>query len=153
MTTKNATREMERIQEHAARIARGDEKVKPGEPVRFTTASVVGDTYRQGDLYLQIADNKPPKGYVECEKPLVQLVPGNTVGARHCLDGTVGVRMWVPKEFTEDSLEGPYFQLTEERTVLHPTHGQVSIPAGFSVQCHFQREWDREQEKERRARD
>lgn len=149
--------EIEKIQRHAKRIATGqDPKVQPGQPARFTEACVDGDAIWQGDLGLVIAGSKAPKGYVCVSQPTDldrQLVPGNTQGAKHCLDSLDGVTLYRPVGWNEESLDGPYLQLAEERTVLHPTHGSVTIPAGFSVQCHYQREWDREQAKERRARD
>lgn len=152
--------EIEKIQRHAKRIANGkDPKVRPGMPFRFTEACTVNDCCWQGDLGIVIAgdaDSHPPAGYLmvvsrtELDR---QLVPGNTQGAKHCLDSLNGVTLYRPQQWTEESLEGPFLQFTEERTILHPTHGPVTIPAGFSVQCHYQREWDRELAKERRARD
>lgn len=148
--------ELEKLERYTKRIAGGkDPKVRPGQPARFTEASTVGDAIWQGDLALVIA-GKPPNGFKEVQKPSDQdrqLVPGNTQGAKHCLDALDGVTLYRPAEWTEDSLDGPFFQLAQERTVLHPTHGAVTIPAGFGVQCFYQREWDREQAKERRARD
>lgn len=148
--------EIEKIQRHAKKIASGkDLKVKPGQPERFTAAATENDCIVQGDLYIVVA-LKAPSGYVRINKPKDadrQLVPGNTQGAKHCLDSLAGVELWRPKNWTEESLEGPFLRLSQERTILHPTHGAVTIPAGMSVQCHYQKEWDREQAKERRARD
>lgn len=145
---------IEKIEEHCQRIARGDERVYPGMPMRFTEGCVSGDCIWQGDLGLVIVDGKkPPKNYVKPEKPTAQLVPGNNVGAKHCLDTLDGMTMYVPKNWDEDSLQGPFLVLSKEVTVLHPTHGSVTIPAGFNVQCYYQREYDRELEKERRAKD
>jgi hypothetical protein len=115
---------------------------------------VPGDCIWQGDLGLVIvADKKPPKGYVKPNKATVQLVPGNTVGSKHCLDTLDGVEMYVPNEWNEETLDGPFLMVNKEVNVLHPTHGTVTIPAGFNVQCYYQREYDRELERERRARD
>lgn len=145
--------EIEKIQKHAKRIASGkDSKVQPGMPARFTEAATIDDCIWQGDLALVIAA-EIPDGYEKSANPSSQLVPGNTQGAKHCLDSLDGVELWLPKVWNEEVLEGPYMRLSKERTVLHPTHGPVTIPAGFSVQCHYQKEWDREQAKERRARD
>ncbi len=147
---------IERIQNHVEAIANGQhERIKPGQPAAFSEACVAGDAIRQGDLYLILVD-AVPKGYVSVEKPTKadrQLVPGNTEGARHCLDALVGVTLYRPAQWSEESLEGPCFVLAKARKVLHPTHGVVSIPAGLTVLCIYQREWDKELAKERRARD
>jgi hypothetical protein len=145
---------IEQIEQHCQRIADGSERVYPGMPMRFTEACVPGDCIWQGDLGLVISDSKkPPNGYVKPEKPSVQLVPGNTVGSKHCLDTLDGVEMYVPKKWNEETLDGPFLVIEKEVNVLHPTHGTVTIPAGFNVQCYYQREYDRELERERRARD
>lgn len=150
------TSTIERIQGHAKRIADGNhERVKPGMPAAFTEACVAGDTIRQGDLYLVVVD-QVPAGYVEVIKPKAidkQLVPGNTEGAKHCLDALAGVKLYRPADWTEESLDGPCLVVTKARKVLHPVHGPVAIPAGMVVVCRYQREWDKEQAQERRARD
>lgn len=149
------TTTIERIKRHAKRIADGHERVKPGQPVRFTEAATANDTIRQGDLYLTIV-GKVPSGYAKINAPNAankQLVPGSTQGAKHCLDSLVGVTLYRPKKWSAESLEGPCLVLAKERKVLHPTHGAVTIPAGFTVLCRYQREFDSEQRRERRARD
>jgi len=147
---------IEKIQKHAAKIRNGEhDKIGPGVPVTMSNALVAGEGVAQGDLNIIVADSVP-SGYVLIEKPKSQdkqLVPGNTVGAKHCLDSLDGVTLYRPKQWTEESLDGPCLVLTQERTVLHPTHGAVTIPAGMTVVCHYQREWDRELANERRARD
>jgi hypothetical protein len=141
---------------HAKMLAAGEhETVWPGQEQAFTTASSVGDYIRQGDLYLIVVD-KVPCDYVEIDRPNArdkQLVPGNTEGAKHCLDSLGGVKLFRPREWNEETLKGPAFVLSKDRTVLHPTHGNIIIPAGTTVVCRYQREWDREQAAERRARD
>jgi hypothetical protein len=147
---------IDKIQRSTKKIAEGkDPKVKPGNPERFTAAACVGDAIRQGDLYIVIA-GQHPAGYEPVKKPKDidrQLVPGNTEGAKHCLDSLAGVEIWQPKNWTEESLDGPFVRLSQERTILHPVHGSVTVPAGIAFQCHYQREFDREMQKERRARD
>lgn len=131
------------------------ESVAPGQPARFTEACQAGDAIWQGDLCIALAD-RIPDGYVKVEHPEesdLQLVPGNTVGARHCLDSLDGVELYRPQDWGSESLNGPAFVLTEERTVLHQKHGDVTIPAGFTVVTGYQREWDAEQKRERRAKD
>lgn len=147
---------IDRIEQHVANSkASKDPTVMPGRPERFTDAAQAGDVIAQGDLYLMIID-AVPQGYRRVTKPKAidkQLVPGNTVGARHCLDSLVGVEIHRPENWDGNDLRGPCLVLTKERTILHPTHGDVTIPAGFTVLCGYQPEFDAEQRKERRARD
>lgn len=145
--------ELVEIQQHL-------EEVKPGQPTCFTTACSPGDTIRQGDLYLIVIDKIPP-GYNKVRNPTekdLQLVIGNTVGARHCLDSLDGVVLFHPKVWGEESLEGPCIRFLEERKIVHRPgdrvgHGTVTVPAGLMIQCCYQREYDKELQKERRAKD
>lgn len=148
--------EIEQIQRHAEAIRNGEyDKIGPGIPLRMSNALFVGEGVAQGDLNLIVADGVP-SSYVRIEKPKAidrQLVPGNTVGAKHCLDSLAGVKLYRPAQWTAESMDGPCIVTTKERVVLHPTHGAVTIPAGMTVVCHYQREFDAEQRRERRARD
>ena len=147
------TTAIEEIQQHAQRILNGQEKVTPGMPLVFTEASTPNDAIWQGDLCLVISElTSPPEGWVRHEKN-TQLVPGLTEGARHCLDTFDGVEMYVPPKWNDESLVGPFLMVKQECKVLHPVHGTVTIPAGFNVECFYQREYDKEQKRERRARD
>ena len=149
---------IEKIERRAKRIAsRKDSRVMPGQPVRISEAAAVRDCARQGDLYLTVLESIPG-GYTKVSRPKLidrQLVPGNTEGAKHCLDSLSGVKLYHPAGWgpTYDQLAGPCFVLTKERTVKHPTHGDVTIPAGFVTGCWFQREFDAEQQRERRNAD
>lgn len=147
---------IENIQKHAEKIRNGEhDKIGPGVPVTMSIALMANEGVAQGDLNIIVAD-KVPERYVRIENPSgsdKQLVPGNTVGAKHCLDSLDGVTLYRPQRWTEESLDGPCLVLTQERTILHPTHGAVTVPAGMTVVCHYQREWDRELANERRARD
>ena len=145
---------LKRMQEFVDTVVSGNhEMIKPGQPVRFTEACVPGDRIWQGDLALTIRMSVPKTGYVLVKDAGVQLVVGNTEGAKHCLDSMEGVKFYAPMDWNEESLKGPILVLSQERTVLHPTHGNVTMPAGFIVECTYQREWDREQAREARARD
>jgi len=148
--------EIEQIQRHAEAIKNGQhDKIGPGVPLTISRALTAGEGVAQGDLMLIVAD-KIPDGYERIKRPKEidkQLVPGNTVGAKHCLDSTVGVKLYRPANWTEASMDGPCIVTTKERTVLHPTHGAVVIPADMIVVCYYQREFDAEQQRERRARD
>ena len=153
-TAKPAAAAIGRIERHARKIARGEyESVRPGQPFRISEAATVGDGVAQGDLDL-ILVAAPPADYVRLDRPSVQLVPGNTEGSRHCLDGLAGVEMWAPPGWPGVAEEmGPCLRLSEERTVLHPKHGDVTIPAGSVVLCVYQREWDAMQARSRRNAD
>lgn len=155
----NATAEAIReIESHADTIRRGEhERVRPGMPFTFSAAASVGDGVWQGDLGISIVA-KVPEGYTRVEKPTKadrQLVPGNTEGAKHCLDSLQGVTLWRPAEWENgQGLAGPFIQVTQERTILHPTHGAVTLtPREEFYGCGYQREFDREQQKARRAAD
>lgn len=131
------------------------ETVSPGQAVSFTTACVPGDCIDQGDLRLVVI-NKIPAGWKKVASPFskdLQLVLGNTKGARHCLDSFKGVKLFHPENWTEESLYGPCLIFSEERKILHPVHGGVTVPAGLSILCRYQREYDKELAKERRVRD
>lgn len=141
---------IQRVQERARRIASGqDERVAPGQPVRFTEGCVAGDAIAQGDLYLVLMDEVPKDRCVRVEEPSKQLVPGNTEGARHCLDSLDGVEVF---RVVDPSIQdGPVLRLWKERVVLHPVHGNVTLLADTVVHCVYQREWAKEQAV--RARD
>lgn len=145
---------IDQIVEHARKISHGEhDKVRPGMPMRISEAAVPGEFVWQGDLKLAIVE-RVPKGFNKAN-PFQQLVPGNTQGARHCLDSTEGVKVHVPSDWGPkyEGLVGPCLVLQAERTIEHPKHGNVTIPAGMIIQCSYQREWDAEQARERRNRD
>lgn len=145
---------IDQVVEHAQKISRGEhDKVRPGMPLRISEAAVVGEFVWQGDLKLTVVD-RVPDGFQAAEA-FCQLVPGNTVGARHCLDSVDGVEMYVPSGWGPkyEGLVGPYLVLHAERTIKHPKHGPVTSPAGMIIQCSYARVWDAEQARERRTRD
>lgn len=148
---------IEKMEKRVAAIrADKDPRVKPGKPERFTAAACKGDAIRQGDLYLVIGDKAPKLGFVlldNREELHKQLVPGNTQGAKHCLDSLDGVAIYRPEKFDNESTIGPVLVLSQDRVVQHPTHGHVTLLAGSVVECHYQREYDAEQKRETRARD
>lgn len=147
---------IQELERHAALIRDGKhDRIGPGVPVQMSPALEPGEGVAQGDLYL-IVESRVPEDYVEVLQPQDsdrQLVPGQTVGAKHCLDSLEGVKMYRPNLWSSESLEGPHLVLSQDRVVLHPTHGAVTIPAGMSVTCYYQREYDAEQKRERRALD
>jgi len=144
---------VQEIVSYAKRIADGQETVRPGQPINFTGASTVNDRIWQGDMAITITSDEPPANFKKKKDITVQLVPGNTVGSKHCLEHTTGVEQWVPDDWTEMGLVGPWMKFNEPNRILHPVHGPVGIPAGFSVQINYQREYDEMLKAERRARD
>ena len=148
---------IDKITRKARRIRNGSDKIEQGQPVLMSEAAAVDDYVRQGDLYVIVAEGIPTnfKAVVTPNDTDKQLVPGSTQGARHCLDSLDGVALYRPQGWGPDydDLDGPAFVLSESRTVLHPTHGRVTIPAGFTIRCRYQREWDAEQRRERRNAD
>lgn len=152
---------IERIEAKAKAIKEHrDPAVKPGQPERFTEACSPGDFAWQGDLKIIIVDAIPPRtcpgGFSQLKsirKTDMQLVPGNTEGARHCLKSKNGVKMYRPHVWNEESTDGPVLFFGKEGTITHPVHGDVTIPAGFTVQLRYQREWNKEQQKARRTAD
>ena len=133
------------------------ETVRPGLPYRFSDAADFGEGVWQGDLCLELVAEVPPD-YEAVSRPKAadkQLVIGSTQGSRHCLDSLHGGNLHRPADWGKnlDSLVGPCLVLTEERTVLHPTHGAVTIPAGRTILCSYQRVWDMEQQAARRSLD
>jgi len=156
--TSGTMTEIDVIEKHAENIRNGlDEKVKPGMEVCFTEGCVEGDAIWQGDLLLVIAGEFAPEGFVKnpAQENNHQLVPGNTTGAKHCLQNLSGVEVLYPKDWNEDSLVGPFISVKAGSTAVieHPVHGNVVIPGGFNTQCYYQKEYDKEMEKERRAKD
>lgn len=146
---------------YTQRVRDGLEKVRPGMPAAFTTACIPGDAIWQGDLCIAISEaetapeNFIPLAEFETSKNVKlngQLVPGSNTGARHCLQGSTA-EVFMPADWSEESFTGPFLKAKSETCITHPVHGNVTIPAGFCVQLYYQREWDKEQQRERRARD
>lgn len=144
---------IKRIQQHE------NTKIRPGELFRFSEAVTVYDGVAQGDLYIMIAD-QIPEGYFLVQTPKEidkQLVPGNTRGAKHCLDSLEGVELFWPQGWshseTYDELQGPGLICHVEKRILHPTHGPVIIPGSFTIITGYQRVHDHQLKRQRRAMD
>jgi hypothetical protein len=124
------------------------ESIKNDAPQTFPEAASPGDTFRQGDIYITLLD-RVPDGAVKIMHPLKQLAPGTTQGSRHCLDSMAGVKMFRLAAPTQ--LDGPVIVTTKPRTITHPEHGDVALPAGcYGIR--YQRDLDAE-ERERRVQD
>lgn len=152
MKTPNATIVLTEIAEHAASIAAGREKIKPGDPYSFTGANSPGDRVWQGDLCVTLVshDTTPPESPVKCGPTLV---PDNgTQGSRHILDSLDGVTFSRGLPTNETSLDGPVLVVTTNRTITHPVHGHIFLCPG-TYDIGYQRELDKDIRSERRARD
>lgn len=142
----------EEIQNGSRCAERSDGKCRP--PAFFPNDPPVNSAIAQGDLYLVIIDELPDGYTVRTDKSL-QLVPGNTVGARHCLVENSPCQVFDPAGFSDtyEGLMGPVLVTDGPTEVAHPTHANVMIPSGTTVQCRYQRTWDAHQKEIRRARD
>ena len=143
---------MEQIERH---LSETSEQIRQGVPYRISEAADVGSGVWQGDLGIEIIE-QVPRDYTVVVRPTAEnlkLVPGDTRGSRHILDSHDGVSMFRKADWGPESLDGPCLIVDQERTIEHPVHGAVIIPAGFTVRCRYQRVWDEEKKKARRAAD
>lgn len=143
-----ATCTIEKVLNHAQRIKAGEhDTIKPGQPFRIPDAWMPGDCGAQGDLIIVVIDKKDltKDGYKLVNKPKEadrQLVPGNTEGAKHCLDSLDGVKIYRRDDWGPDSLDGPKLLCEVERVIEHPTHGAWTISAGTAIKLEYARERD-----------
>jgi hypothetical protein len=114
-------------EESLLKVQTTSEQIRNDETQRFPIAASVGDTARQGDLYIELLA-AVPKGANVIVNPSPQLAPGTTQGSRHILDSLEGVSMYTLD--MPSVLDGPILALAIERTVTHPEHGDVVLPAG-----------------------
>lgn len=151
------------IVKRAEDIAAGrDPLVKGKEPSYISEAVTVGDRGYQGDLNFEIVDaTKIPEGYYKVKKlssKNLQLVPGNTEGARHCLGSLKGVTMYLPQVWDEETLQGPFVIFNEANEVQHPKHPWVIDQNGIgkhglAVHFTYSRVLDRIKKQIRRNKD
>lgn len=95
-----------------------------------------------------------PEGASESElEKLRQMVPGVTVGAKHCLSSLDGVKVYMPPVWNEEELDGPVLALSKPQEYIHPTHGPVVLLVGQLYELRYQRNWDVLQKKIVRAAD
>lgn len=131
MKTMTAKTAVKRIVDHA-------EKIRNDATQQFPVAASVGDSWRQGDVYVTLIDGVPSGMKIDA-KPSLQMAPGNTQGSRHCLDSLDGVT--VHRLSNPEMLDGPVIVLNRERTLTHPEHGDVILPAG-TYQISYQQNLD-----------
>lgn len=168
---------LDRMEAHIEKIrSKQHDDLLPGMPLYFNGSHTVNDCQVQGDVMVTVVAPVPekwkdgdtlkvlkkyiPKGYqkVDDSNPTVQgkmfqLVPGNTEGARHCIENRDGVEIFVPENWSEENLDGPLLACSKPTVITHPVHGPVHVAAGMIVKIDYDRQWDLEQQKERRARD
>lgn len=141
MQTLTAEKAFTAIQDQA-------ERIKSDAKQRFPEAASVGDSWRQGDVYITLLADVPTDAIKE-PKVILQLAPGTTQGSRHILDSRTGVTMYrLP---SPGMLDGPVIACRKERTITHPEHGDVVLPPGvygISYQCDLDAE-----ERQRRVKD
>lgn len=145
----------ERVESHNELLKSGEGKVQPGQPMNLSPALASDQAIAQGDFYLRLVDGVP-EGYVLAEEPSVQLVQGETIGAKHCLDSLDGVQVFLPPTWGEDeNTNGPVLVIEKgaNRELQHPKHGNISLPDDCTLDTWYQRAFDEESKRERRARD
>jgi hypothetical protein len=118
-------------------VRKSAEQIRNDSLQRFPEAASTGDTWRQGDIYIEKLD-AVPKGAVRESKPKSQLAPGTTQGSRHILDSLQGVTMY--RLASPTVLDGPILDLATERVITHPEHGDVALPPGV-YGITYQRAW------------
>lgn len=101
--------------------------ISDAEQVFPVAATPDVDYVRQGDVYIWIKSNVPKNA--KKIKANSQLAPGTTKGSRHCLDSLEGVTMYAITDASE--LQGPIIELSCERLVTHPEHGDWRLGAGI----------------------
>lgn len=150
---------IEEIQRHAQKIASGEhDTIRPGMPFRIPESWIVNEAVAQGDLVIRVIEEIRP-GYELVSKPTKvdkQLVPGNTEGAKHCLDSVRGLKLYRPSgwpQSADGSLQGPIIVADRDVVIEHPKHGHVTIPKGRMVACDYDKEFDLIQKRERRNAD
>ncbi len=109
------------------------QRIDPDAYARLPAGAIFA---QQGDVYLaKLATVPTDARRIDAHR---QLVPGVSMGSRHCLDSLAGVSMFLLAH--PGPLDGPILLLTETRTIVHPKHGDiVGIPSGAIVHVQYQR--------------
>jgi hypothetical protein len=89
--TLNVAKAVKQVEEAVEKIVNdGDQN--------FPEAANIGDTVRQGDVYIQLIEpvTSTPVFYTRLNNPEfpVQLAPGNTKGSRHMLENSAGIEVY-----------------------------------------------------------
>jgi len=96
------------------------------DSVQDCTKMKVNQIARQGDLYIQKTGNVT--GLKEKTVTTNQLVPGQTMGSRHCLDSLQGIKFYTSSR--SSALMGDTLEATRAFQVNHPEHGDIKFSAG-----------------------
>jgi hypothetical protein len=99
-------------------ISEAVERIKNDQMQHFPEAASIGDAVRQGDVYIQLIDDRSLETiggfYVpvaaEALQNHLQLAPGNTKGSRHVLQSADDLEMWLPVDNDEAILKAIYAQ-------------------------------------------
>lgn len=129
-------------------ILESAEKIKSDEIRSFPEAASIGDTFRQGDIYITLIQ-KVPQDVIHSKNPSNQIAIGDTQGSRHCIDEINYVEVYQKKN--PGMLDGPILLVKSPIVITHPEHGHVSLPCG-TYEITYQKNLDNE-EREMRAMD
>lgn len=124
------------------------ENIKTDKLREFPEAASIGDTFRQGDIYITLIEKLPEECKV-VQNPSNQIAIGDTQGSRHCIKNIRNVTVYNYKSPT--MLQGPIIKVNTPTVITHPEHGHVKLPCGL-YDITYQRNLDSE-EREMRARD
>lgn len=131
------------------KVEKSAEKIRNDETAVVGTVSV-GDTVRQGDVYL-VCIGGLPKTLTPISNR--QLAPGDTQGSRHILEGDCRIydadkaetmalvqKALAPRTVNLAApLIGPVFECLGDVEVTHPEHGNRVLPAGEKFAVVYQR--------------
>ena len=123
-------------------IAEAAAKTSPSK--RVIKKIEIGQSIRQGDIYLTRIDSVP-NGLTKTAN--TQLAVGKTQGSRHVVVGVKTIYAGT------GVLIGPVLVAEKRFTLTHPEHGHFSMPAG-TYQTTYQRDYAKERADEiRRVND
>jgi len=96
----------------------------------------IGEVIHQGDVYLHAVADTHPRGELLGTR---QVAVGNTVGARHIVEGNVkvyaGVKYpnWVkdPEGSQPNAILGPVVVVESEAVLTHPDHAHHTLRVGL----------------------
>lgn len=127
MTTLTAKEVVEKITKEAE---------KNVQDKRIIKVHQIGNTIRQGDIYIHMVSEDHPVGERIKEK---QLAPGTNQGSRHILNGDIIIYQGIvlPKHIKNYIPLGPAFSVKSVATITHPEHAHVELPKG-SYQITYQ---------------
>jgi len=110
----------------AETVERDARKVAKRKTQMFPAGASLGDSVRQGDVYVTLLPKVPDDFEKQTEWNL-QLAPGTTQGSRHILDSPKGVTCYT---LADNEFTGPVLVLTQTRELTHPEHGNWVLSPG-----------------------